>query len=276
MAVEFARDITFGQYLDLRSPVHRLDPRAKILALAALMPAIFLVGGFAGLLVLLLCALCIQALSRVPPSYTLRGMRLLLATMIVIAIFQVLFFPNPAAETTIWRWGVLSISGDGLRLAALTFMRVLLLYHLTSTLLFTTALMDLADGMEVLLGPLKRLRVPVNELVMVVVIALKFVPLLVAELERLIKAQTARGARFDRGGLVQRARKLGALLIPLFVSAFGRAETLTTAMEARCYRGGRGRTKRRVLRFGRADAAALAVALLFAAGAVLVGRVWVF
>jgi energy-coupling factor transport system permease protein len=272
MAVEFARDITFGQYLDLRSPVHRLDPHAKILATGALMLAVFLARGFAGLLILVLCAVLIQALSRVPPGYTLRGMRLLIGTMVVIAVFQVLFYPDPPAEATFWRWGVLSISQPGLRQAALTFIRVLLLYHLTSTLLFTTALMDLADGVEVMLGPLKRLRVPVNELVMVAVIALKFVPLLVAELERLIKAQTARGARFDRGGLIQRGRKLGALLIPLFVSAFSRAETLTTAMDARCYRGGQGRTKRRVLRFGRADALALAIALLFAASAILISR----
>jgi energy-coupling factor transport system permease protein len=132
--------------------------------------------------------------------------------------------------------------------------------------------MDLADGLEVMLDPLKRVRVPVNELVMVMVIAIKFVPLLVAEIERLIKAQTARGARFDQGGLTQRARKLGAILIPLFVNAFNRAETLTTAMNARCYRGGRGRTKRRVLTFRRADALALALALAFATGALIVSR----
>ena len=134
-------------------------------------------------------------------------------------------------------------------------------------------MMDLADGLEVMLDPLKRVRVPVNELVMVMVIAIKFVPLLVAEIERLIKGQTARGARFDQGSLTQRARKIGSILIPLFVNAFNRAETLTTAMNARCYRGGRGRTKRRVLTFHRADALALALALAFAMSAVIVSRV---
>jgi energy-coupling factor transport system permease protein len=133
-------------------------------------------------------------------------------------------------------------------------------------------MMDLADGFEIMLDPLKRLRIPVNELVMVMVVALKFVPLLVAELERLIKAQTARGARFDHGGLIQRARRLGPLLVPLFVSAFNRAEVLTIAMNARCYRGGQGRTKRRVLTFQRADALAFALALLFAVSAVVVNR----
>jgi energy-coupling factor transport system permease protein len=151
--------------------------------------------------------------------------------------------------------------------------RVILLYYWTSTLMFTTAMMDLADGLEVMLDPLKRVRVPVNELVMVAVIALKFVPLLVAELERLIKAQAARGERFDQGSLAQRARKMSGILIPLFVNAFNRAEVLTTAMDARCYRGGQGRTKRRVLTFGRADALAFALALLFAVLAVIVSRV---
>jgi energy-coupling factor transport system permease protein len=274
MAVEFSRDITFGQYLDLGSPIHRLDPRAKILALAALMLATFLVrSSFSGYAVLLAVAALIQTISRVPLGYALRGMRLLVSTLLIIFIFQVLFFPNPSASGTLWSWWILSISLDGIRQGLVIIVRVVLLYYWTSTLMFTTSMMDLADGLEVMLDPLKRVRVPVNELVMVAVIAIKFVPLLVAELERLIKAQTARGVRFDKGRLAQRARKMGAILVPLFVNAFNRAEVLTTAMNARCYRGGRGRTKRRVLRFQRADAMALALALLFAVAAVTVGRV---
>jgi energy-coupling factor transport system permease protein len=273
MAIELSRNVTFGQYLDLRSPVHRLDPRTKIVAVGILMLAIFLANSFAGLGLLLLCAALIQAAARIPLGYTLRGMRLLVGTVLIVVAFQILFYPNPSPEGTWWRWGILSLSRDGLRQGLLIFVRVVLLYHLTSTLMFTTAMMDLADGMEVLLEPLKRLRVPVNELVMTLVIALKFVPLLVAELERLIKAQAARGVRFDRGGLIARARRLGAVLIPLFVNAFERAEVLTTAMNARCYRGGQGRTKRRVLRLRRADLIALALALLFAVGAVWISRV---
>jgi len=203
----------------------------------------------------------------------LRGMRLLVSTLLIIFVFQVLFFPAPSASGTLWSWWILSISLDGIRQGLVIIVRVVLLYYWTSTLMFTTSMMDLADGLEVMLDPLKRVRVPVNELVMVAVIAIKFVPLLVAELERLIKAQTARGVRFDQGKLVQRARKMGAILIPLFVNAFNRAEVLTTAMNARCYRGGRGRTKRRVLHFQRADAVALALAVLFAIVAVAVGRV---
>jgi len=273
MAVEFSRNITFGQYLDLGSPIHRLDSRTKILALGVLMLAVFLTRGFAGYAVFLIGVVLIQVVSRIPPSYTLRGMRLLANTMLIIFIFQVLFYPTPSPESTLWRWGILSISSDGVRQGVLILIRVLLLYYLTSTLMFTTGLVDLADGLEVMLGPLKRLRLPVNELVMVAVIAIKFVPILVAELERLIKAQAARGVRFDQGNLLQRGRKLGGVLIPIFISAFSRAEALITAMDARCYRGGQGRTKRRTLTLHRADALALALTLLIAAGSVAVGNV---
>lgn len=272
MAVEFSRNITFGQYLDLESPVHRLDPRTKMLAAAALMLATFLARSFAGYAVLLLAAALVQLASRVPLGYTLRGMRLLLNTMLIIFVFQVLFFRSPAPATTLWQWGVLSLSLDGVRQGLVIMARVLLLYYWTSTLMFTTAMMNLADGLEIMLEPLKRLRVPVNELVMVMVVALKFVPLLVAELERLIKAQAARGTRFNQGSLAQRGRKMAGILIPLFVNALSRAEVLTTAMNARCYRGGQGRTKRRVLTLGRADALALALALAFAVAAVVVSR----
>jgi energy-coupling factor transport system permease protein len=273
MAVEFSRDITFGQYLDLRSPIHRLDPRAKIFATGALMLSIFFTRSFAGYAVLLAGAALILSVSRVPLSYVLRGLRILAFTLSFFLVFQILFYRLPPDAQPLWRWGILSLSWQGLLEALRLLVRVVLLYYLTSMLMFTTSMMDLADGFEIMLDPLKRLRVPVNELVMVMVIAIKFVPLLVAELERLIKAQTARGARFDQGGLIERARRLGPLLVPLFVNAFYRAEVLTVAMNARCYRGGQGRTKRRVLTFQRADLLAFGLALAFAIVAVIVARV---
>ena len=273
MAVEFSRNITFGQYLDLRSAIHRLDPRTKIVGVAALMLATFLVrSSFAGFAVLLAAAALIQVISHVPLGYTLRGMRLLFNTMLIILTFQILFFPNPSAASTLWRWGILSISTDGIVQGLVVLVRVVLLYYWTTTLMFTTSMVDLADGTETLLGPLKRVGLPINELVMVLIIALKFVPTLVAELERMIKAQAARGGGIGQGSLLERARKVGGILIPLFVNSFGRAETLTTAMDARCYRGGQGRTKRRVLRFARADTLALLLALAFAAGALVLSR----
>ena len=271
MAIELSRNLTFGQYLDLGSPVHRLDPRAKLLGVGALMTAVLITRSFGGVAVMVLAAAVILRFSRVPLGYLLRGMRPLVYTMLVIALFQLLFYPA-TAEQALWRWGLISLSWAGAAQALLTFCRVVLLYFLVNTLMFVTSLMDLADGTEILLDPLKRLRVPVNELVMTMVVALKFVPLLVAELERLIKAQSARGVRFDQGGPLVRARRLGAVLVPLFVNALARAEVLTTAMNARCYRGGQGRSKRRVLTFRRADLVALLVALAFAAATVVVSR----
>jgi energy-coupling factor transport system permease protein len=270
MAVEFSRNITFGQYLDLGSPIHRLDPRTKIVGTGLLMFALLTARTFPALGVALLSAILVQVLARIPLGYTLRGMRLLFTTMLIIFSLQVFFFANPRDPW--WQWGILSLSWDGLRQGLLTLSRVLLLYYFTSTLMFTTALMDLADGMEVLLDPLKRLRVPVNELVMTFVIALKFVPLLVAELERLIKARAARGERFNQGSIVERGRKVGAVLIPLFVNALSRAEVLTTAMNARCYRGGQGRTKRRLLRMRPADWLALTVVVAFVTAIFAAGR----
>lgn len=270
MAVEFSRNITFGQYLNLGSPIHRLDPRVKILAVAVIMFALLVTRTFYGLGVAFAGAALIQIVARIPLGYTLRGMRLLFNTLLIVFVFQVIFFPTPADPW--WQWWILSLSWDGVYQGLLILARVLLLYYFTSTLMFTTALMDLADGVEIMLDPLKRLRVPVNELVMTFVIALKFVPLLVAELERLVKARAARGERFDQGSLAERGRRVGQVLIPLFVNALQRAEVLTTAMNARCYRGGQGRTKRRVLRMGGADWLALLAALAIAAGTIALGR----
>jgi energy-coupling factor transport system permease protein len=272
MAIEFSRNITFGQYLDLRSPVHRLDPRTKLLATALLMAAVLLTRSLAGLGVLALLAAIIQLRARIPLSYTLRGMRLLVATMLIIFVFQVLFFPSPSPERTWWQWWVFSISTDGIMQATRLLVQVILLYYFTTTLMFVTPMMDLADGVEIMLDPLKKVGVPVNELVMTMIVALKFVPLLIAELERLVKAQAARGNPYDTGGFIQRGRRVGGLLIPLFVNALNRAEVLTTAMNARCYRGGKGRTKRRVLTMRYADLRALALVFCFAVAAVVVGR----
>jgi energy-coupling factor transport system permease protein len=270
MAVEFTRDVTFGQYLDLRSPIHRLDPRIKMIATGLLMFAAIMTRSYIGLVPLGVAIIIIQVLSQIPLSYTLRGMRLLFNTMLIIFSLQVLFFPKPVDP--FWQWWVLSLSVDGIVQGIFTMLRVLVLYYLTTTLMYTTPLVDIADGTEVMLEPLKRLRIPVNELVMVMVIALKFVPLLIGELERLVKAQAARGNSLGQGNLIERTRRVGAVLIPLFVGSLSRAEVLTMAMEARCYRGGQGRTKRRLLTLRPIDLVALALMGLLAAASIVIGR----
>jgi energy-coupling factor transport system permease protein len=178
----------------------------------------------------------------------LRGSRLFLAFLVFILFFQVLFYPGDVPESDyLWHWGILSVSAEGLHAAGMIALRVVLLYYVTTMLMLTTSLVDLTNGLELILGPLQRLRVPVNELVLVFVIAIKFVPVFIEEMERLARAQTARGVPFDEGGAITRARRIGRLLVPIFISGFARADTLTIAMNTRSYRGGRYRTKLRQL-----------------------------
>ncbi|MEI6775489.1 MAG: energy-coupling factor transporter transmembrane component T [Chloroflexales bacterium] len=271
MSFEISRSVTFGQYLNLDSPLHRLDPRTKLLSVAALMTALMICRTPGGLAVGLLAAMIIQVAGRIPLGYTLRGLRLLIITMLFLFVFQALFYQAPPEET-IWRWWLLSFSWAGVLQGSLMVVRVVLLYQLTTTLMFTTTLMDLADGVEIMLKPLTRVGMPVNEIVMTLVVALKFVPVLISDLEQMIKAQVSRGAAFDQGNLLARARTVGATLVPLCINALARAEVLTAAMHARCYRGGQGRTKRRVLTLHLADGIALGVALTLAVGAIWLSR----
>lgn len=265
MAIELSRNVTFGQYLDRPSVIHRLDPRTKIIALLLLIAALLIIQTFTGYGVLIVGILALHVLSRIPLSYILRGMRLLFLTIAVIYVIQVLFYRSAtAAESMLWQWGVLSISLEGLLRSFINVvLRVICLYYLTSLIMFTTNLMDLAHGLEVLLSPLKRLNFPINEMVMIVVVALKFVPILVNEFERLIKAQAARGQQFNKGSIQSRARKYAGVLLPILINAFQRADVLAMAMEARGYRGGQGRTTYRELTMRWVDRVAmLAVCLL--------------
>lgn len=274
MSFEFARNVTFGQYVDVKSVVHALDPRAKILSVALLMLCTFMTRGFVSIAPLLALALLIQFTTRIPIGFTLRGYRLLFRTMLFFVPFQILFYrAAPGVVPHIyWQWWVLSISYEGILNSIFILCRVVLLYHTINMLMFTTTMMDLSDGAEIMLEPLKRLKMPVNEIVMTMTIALKFVPLLITELERLIRAQVARGVRFDQGGAIARARKLVPVLIPLFVNALSRAEVLIVAMNARCYRGGSGRTKRRTMHAQGRDVLAFSVVGLFAITGAVIGR----
>jgi len=252
--LELQRNVIFGQFVDTGSPVHRLDVRVKLVAMALLVVASFLVDGFFGFALLFPLLVVLQLVSRVPFGYVARGSSFFLFFLAIILIFQVFFYPGEAPESSVlWRWGFLSISTEGLRFAAILGLRVLLLYHATTMLMLTTSLVDLTNGLELLFGPLQKLRIPVNELVLVGVISVKFVPIFISEVERLSRAYTARGVPFDQGGPLTRARRLGRLLVPVFVGGFRRADLLTTAMDVRCYRGGRGRTKLRRLRAAPAD-----------------------
>jgi energy-coupling factor transport system permease protein len=231
-----------------------MDARVKIAATSVLIVASFLIDSFLGFAVVLPLLVVIGVVSKIPLGYILRGSRIFIAFLVFILAFQVLFYPGDVPESSyLWRWGILSVSTEGLYTAGIIALRVILLYYVTTMLMLTTSLVDLTNGLELIFGPLQRLRVPVNELVLVFVIAIKFVPIFIEEMERLACAQTARGVPFDEGGALTRARRLGRLLVPIFISGFARADTLTIAMNTRSYRGGRYRTKLRQMRAKSSD-----------------------
>jgi energy-coupling factor transport system permease protein len=252
--LELQRNVIFGQFVETDSFIHRMDARVKIAATSVLIVASFLIDSFLGFAVVLPLLVVIGVVSKIPLGYILRGSRIFIAFLVFILAFQVLFYPGDVPESSyLWRWGILSVSTEGLYTAGIIALRVILLYYVTTMLMLTTSLVDLTNGLELIFGPLQRLRVPVNELVLVFVIAIKFVPIFIEEMERLARAQTARGVPFDEGGTLTRARRLGRLLVPIFISGFARADTLTIAMNTRSYRGGRYRTKLRQMRAKSSD-----------------------
>ena len=254
--LELQRNVIFGQYVDTGSFIHRMDARVKIAITFVFIVASFLIGDFLGFGVALVLLALVQVVSRIPIGYLLRGSRLFIGFLLFILAFQVLFYPGEASNY-LWRWGIISVSTEGLYTAGILGLRVIFLYYVTTMLMLVTPLVDLTNGLELIFRPLQRLRLPVNELVLVFVIAIKFVPIFIEEVERLARAQTARGVPFDEGGPVTRARRIGRLLIPIFISGFTRAETLTTAMNTRSYRGGQNRTKLRIMQATAGDWAVL-------------------
>lgn len=263
--IELSRNITFGQYINNGSALARMDPRTKLLCAILLIALVSFVSSFSALAICLLVCIVIQWISRISTAYVLRGFKPFLGFLAFIYVLEILFYYAPSQHLTIlWHWWVLSISKEALLSSTVIMIRVFFLYYLASMLMFATSLVDLTDGLDALLSPLQKIGIPVGAFTMVLVVALKFVPIFVAEIERLVKAQTARGVRFDQGNVFERARKLAPLLIPLFVSGFLRAKTLSVAMEARCYGGRPGwrRSKRRALTFTRFDALALIFTLV--------------
>ena len=258
--LELQRNVIFGQFVDTGSFIHRMDSRVKLAAVFVMLVASFLIDDFLGFAVVLPLLVIIQVVSRVPLTYLLRGSAFFLGFLLFILFFQVLFYPGEVPGSSyLWRWGVLSISTEGLRSAGILGLRVIFLYHVTTMLMLTTSLVDLTNGLELIFSPLQRLRVPVNELVLVFVIAIKVVPIFIEEVERLARAHTARGVPFDEGGAIKRARRLGRLLVPIFIGGFARADLLSTAMHTRCYRGGRYRTKLRRMKATAGDWAIFAL-----------------
>ncbi len=255
-------NVTLGQYLPGNSFLHRMDPRGKILLTVLMITAIFTANTWIGYAGLFLFLGAVTACSKLNGKYVLKGIRPI-AYIIALTFFINLFFG--VGETVLFQWKFLKITGEGLRSAVFMAVRLLLLVFSTQLLTLTTSPIALTDGLERLLKPLSKIGFPSHELAMMMSIALRFIPTLMEETDKIMKAQMARGADFESGNLIQRAKAMLPLLVPLFVSAFRRADELAMAMEARCYRGGDRRTRMKILKFTRIDAyAALAVIALTA------------
>ena len=263
------RDITLGQYYQTESAVHRLDPRVKLIATVVFIISLFLVDNFWGYLTAGLFLAFSIRLSHVPFKFMVKGMKAILFLLIFTVIFNLFLTPGRPL-VSIWR---LTVTREGLETAVKMAIRLSFLIIGSSVMTLTTTPNNLTDGMESLMKPLRRLHVPVHEIAMMMSIALRFIPILLEETDKIMKAQMARGADFESGNLIQKAKSLVPLLVPLFISAFRRASDLAMAMEARCYRGGEGRTKMKPLIYKRRDAIAFAVLFVYLVAAVLLGRV---
>ncbi|MBR1847916.1 MAG: energy-coupling factor transporter transmembrane protein EcfT [Lachnospiraceae bacterium] len=262
------RDITLGQYYQTDSILHKLDPRIKLIGTFWFIVALFLVKNFIGYAVaLLFLATCIK-LSRVPFKFIVKGMKSILILLLITMVFNLVLTPGRELA----HLGPIKVTYEGLTIAAKMAIRLTMLIIGSSILTLTTTPSNLTDGMEKLFAPLKVFKVPVHEVAMMMSIALRFIPILLEETDKIMKAQMARAADFESGNLIQRAKSLGALLEPLFLSAFQRALDLAMAMEARCYRGGEGRTKMKPLVYAHRDYAARAIIYLFVIATVVLGR----
>ncbi len=260
-------DITFGQYCEGNSLIHRLDPRMKIVLSILYIVAIFLAKGVTSFALLILSAVLLIGLTKLSPAMILRGMRPLLFIIVFTAVINIFWMTG---DTLLLKLGPIKIYLEGIINAVLIIVRIVLLIVATSVFLtYTTTPLALTDGLEQLLAPLKKLHVPVHEFSMMMTIALRFIPTLIDETQKIMNAQKARGADFSTGSLIQRAKALIPILIPLFISAFRRADELATAMECRCYVGGEGRTRMNVLRSTAKDWLFLLAVLLLGAAIVL-------
>ncbi len=262
------KDITLGQFFPGESLVHKLDPRVKIVLTIAFIVTLFLAGGPVSYAIAAGFLLLIIWISGIPPKMVVRGLRPILFIVIFTAALNIFYTPGDY----IWQWKFLHISKEGIRLAVFMVLRLMLLIIATSMLTYTTSPIQLTDGLERLLNPLNKIHVPVHELSMMMSIALRFIPTLIEETEKIISAQKARGADFESGNIIARAKAMVPILVPLFVSAFRRADELATAMECRLYRGGVGRTRMKQLKITRLDVFAIIVCVFVLGAVIIIGR----
>ena len=256
------KDITLGQYFPGDSVFHRMDPRTKLILVILYIVALFQATNFLSYAVMALVTVTVIKISQVPPKALVRGLKPIVIIIVLTAVLN-MFYTDGHVIFQIWK---LKLTVEGIIKAFFMVIRIVMLICGTFLLTYTTAPVALTDGLELLLNPLKKLHVPVHEMSMMMSMALRFIPTLIEETDKIISAQKARGADFETGNLIQRAKALLPILVPLFVSAFRRADELAIAMESRCYHGGEGRTRMKQLRYQRLDYIALLLGALMVAG----------
>lgn len=261
------RDITIGQYYPTESVIHRLDPRVKLIGTFLYIVSLFLFESLYGYIVVALFLFSVIAISKVPIRFIVKGLKAIVVLLLFTAFFNVFF----AQGNVIFQVWIIKVTDKGIRDAIFFGIRLILLIIGSSLMTFTTTPNQLTDGLEKIMKPLNHIKVPVHEIAMMMSIALRFIPILLEETDKIMKAQMARGADFESGGLIKRAKSMIPLLVPLFVSAFRRANDLAMAMEARCYRGGDGRTKMKPLHYKSRDAVAYLILLGYLASTIAVG-----
>ncbi len=258
------KDITLGQFFPGSSPIHRVDPRTKLICLTAFIVALFMAKGWAAYVLCIVAVLAAIGCSRVALSLIYKGLKPIFIIVIFTAVLNLLYTPGEVLAS-VW---IIKITHEGIERAIYMTLRIVMLVMATSLLTYTTSPIALTDGIETLFAPLKKIRVPVHEFAMMMTIALRFIPTLIEETDKIMSAQKARGADFETGNLIARARALIPVLVPLFLSAFRRADELAVAMECRLYRGGVGRTRLNQLHYKKIDVAGFSVGALVCGGIV--------
>ena len=267
------RDITIGQYYPADSPLHKLDPRVKLFATVIYVIALFTFKGILGLAIITGFLYAVIKISKVPFKFMVKGLKAIVVLLLITSVFNLLATPG---DVVFWKWGTLQITDTGIINSVLMTVRLIYLILGTSLMTLTTTPNQLTNGLETALAPLNKMNVPVHSIAMMMSIALRFIPILIEETDKIMKAQMARGADFEHGNLIQKAKAMVPLLVPLFVSAFRRAEDLAMAMEARCYNGGEGRTKMKPLKYEQRDRIGYVVVIGFLVAVIVAANVLPF
>ncbi len=259
------KDITLGQYLPGKSILHKMDPRMKIILLTFFIVFIFVARNFIALAIMAAAVMAVLFISGIPPRMYFKSLKAIIFIVLITAGLNLFYGTGDA----LWQWKFLKITQAGINTAVFIAVRIIALVLISSVLTYTTSPTDLTDGIERLLKPLSKLHIQVHEIAMMMTIALRFIPTLLEETDKIMSAQKARGADFESGNFISRIKALIPILVPLFVSAFRRAFELAMAMESRCYHGGDGRTRMKVLKYSKYDFAALAVSAAVFTGVIV-------